>query len=533
MERLRAGDPEQIGPWQIINRLGSGGMGIVYMGTNGTRAAAIKVVRDFLLEDPASRTRIAREVETLQRVKSEFVAEIVGSDVNGNPAWIATDYVDGPSLKTLVEKEGPLRHDEWVAFAKGFLSAVAAVHSVGVVHRDIKPSNILISKAGPKLIDFGISFTNDATSLTGTGMVAGTPAWLAPEQFLGREITVAVDNFAAGSTLMYAATGKVPWGADDSSVGAVMHTILVEEPDTSMLTEFQIELITPLLIKDAASRKTASQILKRLNDGPRGGMKIATATKKPDAPAAETFLDKARKKDAEDKLRKAEEEAKSERDRIEAEAQAAERQHKADEKEAKRLAKQKAADDAKAAKQKAADDAKAAKAAKQLRSSDSIDSADTTNNSKGKAQPKIFVIAGLVIAVVAGGLFALTSGGSSESGSQDSNVTPAVSYTWSALIAGESEPQSGEDLIFEVFVCDQGVIPKSLKVESISPRSPSAGPLSVKVIKGEKRCGKDFDTILVSGKELAGTGSVNYFVTGTTDSKYDFRYDFTVTIVPK
>jgi serine/threonine protein kinase len=119
MERLRAGDPEQIGPWQIINRLGSGGMGIVYMGTNGTRAAAIKVVRDFLLEDPASRTRIAREVETLQRVKSEFVAEIVGSDVNGNPAWIATDYVDGPSLKTLVEKEGPLRHDEWVAFAKG------------------------------------------------------------------------------------------------------------------------------------------------------------------------------------------------------------------------------------------------------------------------------------------------------------------------------------------------------------------------------------------------------------------------------
>jgi len=522
MERLRAGDPEQIGPWQIINRLGSGGMGIVYMGTNGTRAAAIKVVRDFLLEDPASRTRIAREVETLQRVKSEFVAEIVGSDVNGNPAWIATDYVDGPSLKTLVEKEGPLRHDEWVAFAKGFLSAVAAVHSVGVVHRDIKPSNILISKAGPKLIDFGISFTNDATSLTGTGMVAGTPAWLAPEQFLGREITVAVDNFAAGSTLMYAATGKVPWGAEDSSVGAVMHTILVEEPDTSMLTEFQIELITPLLVKDAASRKTASQILKRLNDGPRGGMKIATATKKSDAPAAETFLDKARKKDAEDKLRKEEEAAKSERDRIEAEAQAAARQQKADEKEAKRLAKQ-----------KAADDAKAAKAAKHPRSSDSNDSTDTTNNSKGKAQPKIFVIAGLVITVVAGGLFALTSGGSGESGSQDSGVTPAVSYTWSALIAGESKSQSGTGTTFEVFVCDQGVISKSLKVDSISSRAPSAGPLSVKAIKGDARCGKDFDTIVVSGKEVEGTGSVNYFVTGTTESKYDFRYDFTVTIVPK
>jgi len=519
MERLRAGDPEQIGPWQIINRLGSGGMGIVYMGTNGTRAAAIKVVRDFLLEDPASRTRIAREVETLQRVKSEFVAEIVGSDVNGNPAWIATDYVDGPSLKTLVEKEGPLRHDEWVAFAKGFLSAVAAVHSVAVVHRDIKPSNILISKAGPKLIDFGISFTNDATALTGTGMVAGTPAWLAPEQFLGREITVAVDNFAAGSTLMYAATGKIPWGAEDSSVGAVMHTILVEEPDTSMLTEFQIELITPLLVKDAASRKTASQILKRLNDGPRGGMKIATATKKPDAPATETFLDKARKKDAADKIRKEEEEAKSERDRIDEEARAAVRQQKEDEKEAKRQAKQKAADDA--------------KAAKLLRASDGEDSANSAKSSKAKVEPKIFVIAGLAIAIVAGGLFALTSGGSGKSESQDSNVSPVVSYTWSALIAGESKTQSGAGTTFEVFVCDQGVIPKSLKVESISTRAPNAGPLSVKAIKGDARCGKDFDTIVVSGNEVEGTGSVNYYVTGTTESKYDFRYDFTVTIVPK
>lgn len=519
MERLRAGDPEQIGPWQIINRLGSGGMGIVYMGTNGTRAAAIKVVRDFLLEDPASRTRIAREVETLQRVKSEFVAEIVGSDVNGNPAWIATDYVDGPSLKTLIEKEGPLRQDEWLAFAKGFLSAVAAVHSVGVVHRDIKPSNILISKAGPKLIDFGISFTNDATSLTGTGMVAGTPAWLAPEQFLGREITVAVDNFAAGSTLMYAATGKVPWGAEDSSVGAVMHTILVEEPDASMLTEFQIEIIMPLLIKDAASRKTAAQILKRLNDGPRGGMKISTTTKKPEVAPTESFLDKARKKDAEDKRRKEEDVAKSERDRIQAEEREATRQQKADEKAAKLLAKQKAADDA--------------KAAKLLRASNGAEPSSEKKISKAKPKRNVFIMAGLAIAVVIGGLFAVTLGGSEKSESQDSTLAPAVAYNWSALVAGESEPQSGEGLIFEVFVCDQGVLPNTLKVESISTRSADAGALSVKVLKGEKRCGKDFDTIVVSGKELAGTGSVNYFVTGTTESKYEFRYDFTVTIVPK
>lgn len=530
MERLRAGDPEKIGPWQIVNRLGSGGMGIVYMGTNGTRAAAIKVVRDFLLEDPASRTRIAREVDTLLRVKSAFVAEIVGSDVNGNPAWIATDYVDGPSLKTLVENEGPLRHDEWIEFAKGFLSAVAAVHSVGVVHRDIKPSNILISKSGPKLIDFGISFTNDATSLTGTGMVAGTPAWLAPEQFLGREITVAVDNFAAGSTLMYAATGRVPWGAEDSSVGAIMHTILVEEPDTSMLTEFQIELITPLLIKDAASRKTASQILKRLNDGPRGGQKIATVTKKSEAPATESFLDKARKKDQDEKRRKEEEAAKAERDRLEAEARAAERQAKANEKEAQRLAKQKAADDAKAAKQKATEDAKAAKLA---RASVSIDQPAVVAKQGSKVQNKFIAIGVLAITLVGGGIFAITSGGSSGGGTPEPTAPPALSYGWSALIAGESKSQSGSGTTFEVYVCDQGVVAKSLKVDNISTRPATAGALSVKVVKGEKRCGKDFDTIVVTGKEAEESGSVNYFVTGTTDSNYEFRYDFTVTVVPQ
>jgi serine/threonine protein kinase len=500
MERLRAGDPEQIGPWQIINRLGSGGMGIVYMGTNGTRAAAIKVVRDFLLEDPASRTRIAREVDTLLRVKSPYVAEIVGSDVNGNPAWIATDYVDGPSLKTLIEKEGPLPFDQWLEFAKGFLSAVAAVHSVSVVHRDIKPSNILISKAGPKLIDFGISFTNDATSLTGTGMVAGTPAWLAPEQFLGREITVAVDNFAAGSTLMYAATGKVPWGAEDSSVGAVMHTILVEEPDTSLLTEFQIEIITPLLIKDAQNRKTASQILKKIGDGPRGTQKISTSSKKSTAPGGETFLDSARKSDAEAKRKQAEEEAKRKQAEEAAALREQERKQKAEDKAAKKSAKSKA-------------------------KSQTVASASGPNSARN-AKKVAAVLAGVI--VTAGAVFALSSG------SKDPVVPPAeVKYQWSALIAGESKAQSGTGTNFEVYVCDQGVVAKSLKVSNISARPADSLPVKAIVLKGEARCGKDFDTIVIKGTEAKESNSINYFVSGTTNSGYDFRYDFTVTVVPQ
>jgi serine/threonine protein kinase len=197
MERLRPGDPEQIGPWQIVNRLGSGGMGIVYMGTNGTRAAAIKIVRDFLLEDSTSRTRLGREVATLKKVKSSYVAEIVGADVDGSPAWIATNYVDGPSLSTLIENEGPLSEFQWFELATGLMSGLSGIHAVGVIHRDIKPSNVLMSATGPRVIDFGISFSSDATALTRTGMVAGTPTWFSPEQFQGTKITSAVDNFAA------------------------------------------------------------------------------------------------------------------------------------------------------------------------------------------------------------------------------------------------------------------------------------------------------------------------------------------------
>ena len=258
MERLRPGDPEQIGPWQIVNRLGSGGMGIVYMGTNGTRAAAIKIVRDFLLEDPTARTRLGREVATLKKVKSGYVAEIVGDDVEASPAWIATNYVDGPSLTTLIEKEGPLSEFQWFELATGLMSGLSGIHSAGVIHRDIKPSNILMSATGPRIIDFGISFSSDATALTRTGMVAGTPTWFSPEQFQGTKITSAVDNFAAGSSLYFAATGSSPWGKEDTSVANVMNQILTKEPDLSLLTPNQRTIISQLLDKNPKNRITAN-----------------------------------------------------------------------------------------------------------------------------------------------------------------------------------------------------------------------------------------------------------------------------------
>ena len=157
-----------------------------------------------------------------------------------------------------------LFRSKWLEFAFGLMSALKAVHSVGVVHRDIKPSNILMSASGPKVIDFGISYSSDATSLTRTGMVAGTPAWFSPEQFEGTKITSAVDNFAAGSVLYFAATGKNPWGKEDTSVANTMNMILNKDADMSNLTDRQKEVISLLHKKSPKERSTAEEILGRL-----------------------------------------------------------------------------------------------------------------------------------------------------------------------------------------------------------------------------------------------------------------------------
>lgn len=266
MERLHPNDPSQIGPYQIINRLGSGGMGVVYLGTTGTRTAAVKIVRDFLLEDPTSRTRLAREVDALKRVKSSFVAEIISSDIDSTPAWIATHYVDGPNLKTLVTNEGVLTESSWFEFAYGLISALAAVHKAGIIHRDVKPSNILMSASGPRLIDFGISFSKEATAITKTGMVAGTPTWFAPEQFQSNKITNSVDIFAAGSILYFAATGSSPWGNEDTSVAKTMNAILTSEPDLSKLTSAQRRLIEPMIAKNPKDRLTAEKLIELIQE---------------------------------------------------------------------------------------------------------------------------------------------------------------------------------------------------------------------------------------------------------------------------
>ena len=420
MERLRAGDPEQIGPWQIVNRLGSGGMGIVYMGTNGTEAAAVKVVRDFLLEDPASRTRLAREVETLKKVHSPYVAEIVGSDVKGNVAWIATNFVDGPSLKTLIDNRGPLSESEWVKFAHGLLLALEAVHSVGVIHRDIKPSNVLISKDGPKLIDFGIAYSSGATSLTGTGLVAGTPAWLAPEQFNSKEITNSVDIFSAGATLFFAASGVTPWGDEDSSIATVMHSILTVTPNLETLTEVQRDLVGQLLEKDPKKRVSASNVVKEFE------IKVLGKNFSTKQPA-------------------------------------------------------------------------------------------TSQRRKWNKKSVIGTMAAaIVLVVVAAGLWI-------------PSIQKNTVYAWEAEVVGEASPQKGRGASFEVILCDQGVIKKSLEIQAAEE---SSKRLEIKstVISGDLRCGEQFDSIIITGAFKNQKGSDTVSVSGRTLEGFKFNYSFKVSV---
>ena len=528
MERLRTGDPEQIGPWQIVNRLGSGGMGVVFMGTNGTRAAAIKVLRDYLLDDPTSRTRLAREVEALERVRGNYAAEIVGSDTESNPAWIATNYVDGPSLKTLVDREGPLNENQWLEFAFGLMDALASIHALGVIHRDIKPSNILIAKDGPKLIDFGISLSGDATSLTGTGLVAGTPSWLAPEQFLGRPLSTALDNFAAGSTLVFAATGGNPWDKDDSSVAAVMHSIINNKLDVKKLNPLQKSICEKLLIKDPEQRAAAAEIRDFIKNQSK-------ANEQAERERIESQL-LAEKKRTEDELKRERqilaEASKAEEKRLANEAKKLKAQEEKLQKEQQKL-------DLRRQKE-----LKKAKPKKAESLSNFKELAHLTEKTKRRRflgsskQKRTTALLSIAISAAVVGVFIMQSqnpetdiasigGQSVDTGSNETELPK--NYLWEGLIEGETEPQSGKGKNFQVFVCDQSVRSNTLALELINGFNVS-NDINVKLLRGDSRCGAEFDTIEVSGSSNELVGTSVYVISGQTATGFNFEYGLNLKI---
>ena len=191
--------------------------------------AALKVIRPGLLDSPATRDRFRREVAILRSVHDDHISEFLAADLESDPAWLAIEYVSGPTLRDEVAERGALSEEDWWTLARGMAQALAVLEASRITHRDLKPSNVILGENGPQLIDFGIAHPEDATSLTATGLVTGSPAWLSPEQATMDPTGPSSDIFALGSLLAFAATARPPFG-EGASV-AVLMSIAMRDPD--------------------------------------------------------------------------------------------------------------------------------------------------------------------------------------------------------------------------------------------------------------------------------------------------------------
>ncbi|MDQ2816426.1 MAG: serine/threonine protein kinase, partial [Actinomycetota bacterium] len=262
-EDLLPSDPKSVGPYRLIRRLGTGGMGQVYLARSpGRRLVAVKVIRPELAADRGFHARFAREVTAARTVNGIFTAPVVDADPDGQPPWLATAYVPGPSLTDAVAERGPLPPGVVLTLAAGLAEALVAICAAGLVHRDLKPSNVLLAGDGPRVIDFGISRAVDASALTQTGIIMGSPGYLSPEQAEGRPIGPPSDVFSLGAVLAYAASGKGPFGTGTAL--ALAFRVVNAAPDLSGVPEQLRPLIEQCLAKDPAARPTAGELLASL-----------------------------------------------------------------------------------------------------------------------------------------------------------------------------------------------------------------------------------------------------------------------------
>lgn len=265
MMRLRREDPRVVGSFRIHRRLGAGGMGVVYLGSDrrGQRVA-LKVIRPDLAEDQEFRSRFAREVSAARRIRGGCTARLVAADLDADRPWFATQYVPGPSLHDKVAEEGPMSAADVAAVGAALSEGLVAVHEAGVVHRDLKPSNILLSPKGPRIIDFGIAWATGASTLTHVGTAVGSPGFLAPEQVRGAAVTPATDVFSLGATLAYAATSDSPFGHGSSEV--MLYRVVHEEAQLRGVPDALAPLVRACLAKDPQERPSTLQLSLRLKE---------------------------------------------------------------------------------------------------------------------------------------------------------------------------------------------------------------------------------------------------------------------------
>ncbi|MFE1174974.1 serine/threonine-protein kinase [Streptomyces sp. NPDC058773] len=277
---LVADDPSWIGDYRLLSRLGSGGMGRVYLArSEGGRTVAVKLVKAELAAEEEFRERFRAEVAAARRVGGRWTAPVLDADTEAAVPWVATGYIAGPTLSEVVGSYGrrgsygPLPEDSLRRLAYGLSCALRDIHGVGLVHRDLKPSNVLLTIDGPRVIDFGIARALDAVrehTLTRAGTVLGSPSFMSPEQVTGQRVAPASDVFCVGSVLAYAATGRQPFGEVASGVHAVMFKIAQEEPDVTGAPDGVRGLILDCLTKDPAARPTPGELAERLGPAPGG-----------------------------------------------------------------------------------------------------------------------------------------------------------------------------------------------------------------------------------------------------------------------
>ena len=263
---LRPGDPAAVGPYQLLGRLGVGGMGQVYLAKSpGGRLVAIKLIRPELADEHGFRARFASEITAAKNVSGIYTAAVVDADAEAEFPWMATVYVPGPSLADAVGANGPLPVRSVLALAAGLAEALQAIHRAGLVHRDLKPSNVLLATDGPRVIDFGISLALERSMMTATGMVMGSPGFMSPEQARGqREVGAPTDMFSFGAVLAFAATGSSPFGVGPTP--ALLYRVVNELPDLTAVPARLSPLIEQCLAKEPAERPTPAEVLASLGD---------------------------------------------------------------------------------------------------------------------------------------------------------------------------------------------------------------------------------------------------------------------------